>query len=205
MIADLQSYYFEKMYTQTKELVQSCYACFLTNKGTRHSKLGSYKSPDYPFQEINIDLAENLNPINNYAHLLVVQCALTDFILIYPLKSKQAEHVTHTLLHSVLMPFNVRRIHSDNGPCFRSTHWLEIMASLNIQIIASAALHPQGRGSIERQIGLIKQMLKKMLATRPTLNWEYLPFLIAKIMNNSVSTKTGFKPQEFVGLFIVRY
>ena len=96
------------------------------------------------------------------------------------------------------MPFNVRRIHSDNGPCFRSTHWLEIMASLNIQIIASAALHPQGRGSIERQIGLIKQMLKKMLATRPTLNWEYLPFLIAKIMNNSVSTKTGFKPQEFV-------
>ncbi|MBG0744848.1 MAG: DDE-type integrase/transposase/recombinase [Cylindrospermopsis raciborskii KL1] len=198
MIADLQSYYFEKMYTQTKELVQSCYACFLTNKGTRHSKLGSYKSPDYPFQEINIDLAENLNPINNYAHLLVVQCALTDFILIYPLKSKQAEHVTHTLLHSVLMPFNVRRIHSDNGPCFRSTHWLEIMASLNIQIIASAALHPQGRGSIERQIGLIKQMLKKMLATRPTLNWEYLPFLIAKIMNNSVSTKTGFKPQEFV-------
>jgi len=198
MIADLQSYYFEKMYTQTKELVQSCYACFLTNKGTRHSKLGSYKSPDYPFQEINIDLAENLNPINNYAHLLVVQCALTDFILIYPLKSKQAEYVTHILLHSVLMPFNVRRIHSDNGPCFRSNHWLEIMASLNIQIIASAALHPQGRGSIERQIGLVKQMLKKMLATRPTFNWEYLPFLIAKIMNNSVSPKTGFKPQEFV-------
>ena len=198
MIADLQSYYFDKMYTLTKDFVQSCYSCFLTNKGTRHNKLGSYKTPEYPFQEINLDLAENLNPIHGYEHLLVVQCALTDFVLIYPLKSKQAEHVTHTLLHSVLMPFNVRRIHSDNGPCFRSRHWLELMASLNIQIIASAALHPQGRGSIEKQIGVIKQMLKKMLATRQTLNWEYLPFLVAKIINNNVSPKTGFKPSQMV-------
>ncbi len=61
------------------------------------------------------------------------------------------------------------------------------MASLNIQIIASAALHPQGRGAIERQIGLIKSILKKMLATHQNLNWEYLPYLVAKIMNTSVS------------------
>ncbi len=102
MIGDLQSYYFEKMYTLTKELVQSCWSCFLTNKGTRQVKLGAYKTPDYPFQEITLDLAENLNPVNGYAHLLVVQCALTDFLLIFPLKSKQAEHVTNILLHSVL-------------------------------------------------------------------------------------------------------
>jgi hypothetical protein len=72
------------------------------------------------------------------------------------------------------------------------------MASLNIQIIASAALHPQGRGSIEKQVGVIKQMLKKMLATRKTLNWEYLPYLVAKIINNNVSPKTGFKPSQMV-------
>jgi hypothetical protein len=72
------------------------------------------------------------------------------------------------------------------------------MASLNIQIIASAALHPQGRGSIEKQIGVIKQMFKKMLATRKTLNWEYLPYLVAKIINNNVSPKTGFKPSQMV-------
>ncbi len=42
--------------------------------------------------------------------------ALTDFLLIFPLKSKQAEHVTNILLHSVLQTFDVKRIHSDNGP-----------------------------------------------------------------------------------------
>ena len=198
MIADLQNYYFEKMYTLTREFVQSCYSCFLTNKGTRQVKLGVYKTPDYPFQEISMDLAENLNPIEGYAHLLVVQCALTDFLLIYPLKSKQSQHVMSVLLHNVLQTFNVQRIHSDNGPCFRATQWLELFAALNIQVIASAALHPQGRGAIERQIGLIKTILKKMLATRPTLDWEYLPYLVAKILNNSVSSKTGFTPYAMV-------
>ena len=102
------------------------------------------------------------------------------------------------LLHNVLQTFNVQRIHSDNGPCFRATQWLELFAALNIQVIASAALHPQGRGAIERQIGLIKTILKKMLATRPTLDWEYLPYLVAKILNNSVSSKTGFTPYAMV-------
>ncbi len=46
MIGDLQSYYFEKMYTLTKELVQSCWSCFLTNKGTRQVKLGAYKAAE---------------------------------------------------------------------------------------------------------------------------------------------------------------
>jgi hypothetical protein len=41
-------------------------------------------------------------------------------------------------------------------------------------------------------------MLKKMLAIRTTLDWEYLPFLISKVMNNSVSPKTGFKPSSMV-------
>ncbi len=198
MIADMQNYYFNKMYTQTKELVQSCYSCFLNNKGTKQVKLGVYKTPDYPFQEISMDLAENLNQINGYAHLLVVQCALTDFILIYPLKSKKADYVMHILLHSVLQPFNVQRVHSDNGPAFRSTQWLELFAALNVQVIASAALHPQGRGAIERQIGLVKTIMKKMLATKTDLNWELLPYIVAKIMNNSVSPKTGFKPQAMV-------
>ena len=198
MIGDLQNYYFEKMYTLVRELVQSCYACFLTNKGTRQVKLGVYKTPSYPFQEISMDLAENLNPINGYAHLLVVQCALTDFLLIYPLKSKQANHVMNILFQNVLQIFNVQRIHSDNGPAFRSQEWLEFLASLKIQVIASAALHPQGRGAIEKQIGLIKTILKKMLSTRPTLNWEYLPYIVAKVINNSVSPKTGFSPNQMV-------
>jgi len=198
MLADMQSYYFENMYTITSKFIQCCYACFLTNKSTRKTKIGIYPTPSYPFEEISMDLAENLNPVNGYANLLIVQCALTDFTIILPLKSKSSNEVTRALMNSVLQQFNVQRLHSDNGPCFRSTIWLETMSAFNIRVIASSALHPSGRGQIERLVGIIKIMLKRMLAINSTLNWEYLPFLCAKIINNSISPKTGFKPQQMV-------
>ena len=72
------------------------------------------------------------------------------------------------------------RLHSDNGPCFWAINWLEAEAALNIQIISSSALHPSGRGHIERIVGIVKTMLKKMLAIRTALDWEYLLFLYQK-------------------------
>jgi len=198
MMADLQSYYFENMYTVTSSFIQCCYACFLTNKGTRKTKIGIYPTPSYPFEELNLDLAENLNPVNGYSHLLIMQCALTDFTIIVPLKTKSSTEVTRALMNTVLQQFNVKRLHSDNGPCFRSMAWLETMAAFNIQVIASSALHPSGRGQIERLVGIVKIMLKRILAVHSTLNWEYLPFLCAKIINNTISPKTGFKPQTMV-------
>ncbi len=70
----------------------------------------------------------------------------------------------------------MRRLHSNNGPCFRAINWLETVAALNIQVVGSSALHPSGRGHIERTVGIVKTMLKKMLAILTALDWEYLLF-----------------------------
>ena len=123
---------------------------------------------------------------------------MTDFTHIIPLKSKQSEAIARALKDSVLQIFNVKRIHSDNGPGFRSKEWLSTMAALNINMIGSAALHPAGRGQIERLVGTVKIMLKKMLSVQTSLNWEYLPYLCARIINSTVSPKTGFTPQSMV-------
>jgi hypothetical protein len=42
--------------------------------------------------------------------------------------------------------------------------------------------------------------MKKILATASsnTLNWEYLPFLVAKVMNHTITPRTGFTPVEMV-------
>ena len=37
-----------------------------------------------------------------------------------------------------------------------------------------------------------------MLAIKSDLNWEYLPYLCAKILNNTISPKTNFRPQDMV-------
>ena len=42
--------------------------------------------------------------------------------------------------------------------------------------------------------------MKKLLATASSdsLNWELLPFLVSKIMNHTVTPRTGFKPVEMI-------
>jgi hypothetical protein len=198
MMADLESYSFVNKYSVTKRFVSSCYACFLSYKGSKKQKIGIYPTPTRAFQEITMDIAENLNPINGHSHLLIMQCVFSDFVILYPLKSKTSHEISRIMLYGILQQFNVEKLHSDNGPGFREIKWLELMSALGIKVIASSALHPAGRGQIERLVGTVKIMLKKMLATQPTLNWEFLPFLISKILNTTISPKTGFKPVDLV-------
>ena len=40
--------------------------------------------------------------------------------------------------------------------------------------------------------------MKKLVATRPTYDWQLLPFIISKTINNTTSLKTGFTPAEMV-------
>ena len=110
---NLKSYYFNSKYRLIQKFVSCCYSCFLTHGPNRKTPLGNYPVPAYPFEEVSVDLAETLNTVGGYQNLLIVQCVLTDFILIFPLKTKTAKEVSTIFLHGVLQPFNVTKIHQD--------------------------------------------------------------------------------------------
>ena len=74
MLKDLNSYYFDNLHTVTKNFITSCYSCFLSYTGSRKQKLGVYPVPLAPMVECTADIAENLNPVKGYAHLLLVKC-----------------------------------------------------------------------------------------------------------------------------------
>lgn len=200
MLKNLESYHFNQKYAKVKRFVSSCYACFMSHGSNKKTKLGNYPIPEYPFEEVSVDLAESLNTVAGLSHLLIVQCVLSDFILIYPLKTKSAQEVCKVFLYNVLQSFNVARVHQDNGPCFRNLQWLQLMAALNIKIVNSSALNPSSRGKAERAVGQVKTLMKKLLSTASsnTLNWELLPFLVSKIMNHTITPRTGFKPAELI-------
>ena len=199
-LKNLTIYHFEHMYTKTKRFVNSCYSCFLQNSSSRKNKLGMYPIPEYPFQEISMDLCENLNKVGGFSHLLIIQDVLSEYISIFPLKSKTSTEMSRVFQHGFLQHFQVSRIHTDNGPVFRNSSWLSLMATLNIKIIDSSAQNPQARGKAERAVGMVKTLLKKLLATSSSnsLNWDTLPFLISKIMNNTVVPRTGYSPNVMI-------
>jgi hypothetical protein len=198
MLLNLDSYYFPNMYTVTRKFAQSCYSCFLSYTGNKKQEIGVYPLPSRPMEEIMLDLMENLNNVGGYSHILVVMCTLSDFVLLFPLKSKTSAEISRILLYSVCQPFQVRRIHSDNGPGFRSLQFLKELSAIGITVISSSALHPAGRGAVEKMVGTVKILLKKLTATKLDYNWDLLPYIVSETLNNTQSNRTQFKPSEMV-------
>ncbi len=200
MIENLKSYHFKNKYTLVRNFVGMCYGCFLTHRSSRKNILGTYPIPKHAFEEVSMDLAENLNEVRTFKNLLIVQDVLTDFLLIFPMKSKTSKELINIFMYSIFQNFNVKRVHSDNGPAFRNKEWLKLMAALNVKVVNSSANNPQARGKAERAVQLVKTTMKKILATASSgsLNWEYIPIIVSKVVNQSITPRTGFRPVEMI-------
>jgi hypothetical protein len=74
------------------------------------------------------------------------------------------------------------------------------MAALNVKVVNSSANNPQARGKAERAVQLVKTTMKKILATASSgsLNWEYIPIIVSKVVNQSITPRTGFRPVEMI-------
>ena len=200
MMADMDSYYFETKYSITKKFIKCCYACFLSHKSSRKSKLGVYPIPSRGMEEVAVDLAECLNKVNGFSHLMITKCALTNFTLIHPLQTKTAKEVSRLFLNAVLLPFDVKRLHTDNGRAFRAQDWLELMSLFDVKVINTSAINPEARGFVERTVGLVKLMMKKYLATASsgTLYWDLITYAVNKVINYTVDPSHGFRPAEMI-------
>ncbi len=56
-------------------------------------------------EEISMDLAENIGATRGYNHLLIVQCNFSDFLTIYPLKSKTNTEISRVLRDGIFQVF----------------------------------------------------------------------------------------------------
>jgi hypothetical protein len=147
-------------------------------------------------EEVSMDLIENLNKSGGCQHILVVKDALTDFVLLFPLKSKTATEVARVCKYGLFQQYNIKRLHTDNGSCFRQVEFLGLMAELKIEVINTSVHKPTARGFIEKEVHIVKTIFKKILASgsNKTLNWEELPLLVSILLNHTVSLRTGYKP-----------
>jgi hypothetical protein len=200
MMCDMESYYFEKKYTICKRFIRSCYACFLSHKSSRRSKLGVYPLPTRAMQEVSVDLAENLNKVSGFSHLLIVKCALSGFTLILPLVSKSSSEVNRTFKNCVLLQYSVQRVHSDNARCFRSMDWLKLLSAWGVTVINTSSINPSARGMAECEVNLVKLMMKKYLSTasHETYNWDMLTYICTKVINYSINPISGIMPAQMI-------
>ena len=196
MMKNLETYYYPALYTIVRKFASRCYGCFLMHSSSRKQLLGTYPIPEYPFEEVSLDLIENLNKSGGCQHILVCKCALTDFTLLFPMKSKTSSEVAKMLKAGLLQQYRVLRLHTDNGACFREKAFLSLLTELKIEVINTSSRNPAARGFVEAEVQIIKSLMKKILAGshHKTLNWEDLPLIISIMLNHIKSPRTGYSP-----------
>ena len=194
MQALMYNYYFPQKMEKIKNLAARCHPCALNNMNTRRHKSGTFPLPQNVFTTVYADLAENLNPSGGFQHLLIIVCALSGFLRVYPLKAKTSEQVLYHILYDIFQYFSVKYFVSDNGACFSDKHFLATLQVLGIKKIQIASLSPTSNGLCERNVAIVKKLLKKTLTTFDTYNWNTILPIVLKQYNSSICVKTNYSP-----------
>ena len=193
---------------QLQTYLKHCPECQL-NQTLRHPTYGELNpiaSPAIPFHTIAMDFIVALPFCDGMNVLLTLTCKFTKKKLLIPgFDEWTAADWANAFLIAVTghdwgMPVVII---SDRDSKFMSAFWQAIFAKLGTKLATSTAYHPQSDGQSERTNQTVEIALRFHLTTG-TDDWvSILPFLQA-CLNNSVSSVTGFAPNELAYGFRVR-
>jgi hypothetical protein len=152
------SVYWPGLRKRLEEKCMSCEVCLSVERANTKEPLMSMPVPEFPFEVIGVDPFEVEG-----RHFLAVVDYLTKWPVIRELQVVQSDSVIRAL-GEVFADFGLpSRIISDNGPQLTSRKFKEFVGSKGIEHVTSSPLHPSGNGQVERCIGTIKSMMKKMI------------------------------------------
>jgi hypothetical protein len=191
----LQSnYWWPKMRNQIEEELASCDPC------TRFTVVKSGYNPSQfimsagPWDHIQIDNSVHLPPSpDGFNTLLVVIDVFTGFILLRALKTTSAELVAHALW-DIFSIFGIPKIiQSDNGPEFVNDTIRALVKLTGMDHRLISPYNPRADGKVERSIGTVMGIIKKLLHGTTT-HWPlFVPFAQLSF-NNKVSSLTNSSP-----------
>lgn len=184
------------LHRETKKVLKTCDIC-------QRAKTVSLPSPGFEAiiptdvdDLISVDLYGTLpRSRGGVTCLLVILNVFTKYVTLYPLKRATAQVIVKRLREdyfvNVLKP---KRILSDQGTQFSSTHWKNALKEEGIQAVYSSVRHPQGN-PVER----VMRELGRLFRTYCHENhkrWAYEVENISEFLNNTIHESIGCAPVE---------
>jgi len=156
--------------------------------------------PSEPFEAVHIDFLYVTPSQQGNKYLLVLICALTGWIELWPCKSADAATVLHHLRVDVLARhLRTPRLISDNGSHFSADSLAQLVKELNTKHSFCAPYHPQANGKVERVNRTVLEMLR-IYAHDWQQHWDeddtITPLL--QHLRATISSVTGFAPYELL-------
>ncbi len=194
-------YRWKGMTKDVRDYVRTCRKCQINKATAKHKPFSTLTfTPPEPFDEVTIDLI-GPRPMSERgnAYALTMQCQLTKFVIISPIRDKEARTVAYALLHDLILVHGpVRVIRSDNGREFANEILTNLTEMLQIKHNRSVSFHPQSQAPLERNHGVLNNYLR-MYVNESADNWDEYAKFYALFWNISPLTHLGgYTPFELV-------
>ena len=178
---------------------RACHNCQMTNCNTHLNEIGTYPTTSRAMECVSVDYIENL-PANKYKfkHACVMTCYLTGVVIAVPTRTLESHEFLRIFLFNVYQIFSPRQILCDGAKAFLSTENLVVLASLGVRVLEASAHNARGKGSVERQNGLLKSAVMKTFGSKEDNGWVYALPAIVRQLNSTRSPKTGYAPIDLL-------
>ncbi len=158
-------------------VVQDCHACnvfTVTKKGYNPS---NFIHASGPWEHVQVDTSVHMPPSpDGHTTLLIVIDVFTGFVLLRACKSSTAEEIAYELW-DIFCTFGFPKIlQSDNGHEFVNDTLRALVKISGLEHRFISPYNPRADGKVERAIGTIVQVLKKMVHGSNRLWPLYTPF-----------------------------
>ena len=150
---------------KVKRYIEACHTCLKTKPKYKKNRPVYGRVPkDYaPMQDLSIDIKHMPITFDGYQYLLVITYDQTNFTIVTPLRSRDAQSVAEALIYRVIYLFGPpRQILCDEAAKFTSHIVQAILHMLNCKL---KVISPYNHGSskVERQIKSVIDIIVKHL------------------------------------------
>lgn len=189
-----QGYWWPGIRTDISNHLKDCDACtrYVVAKAGYHPS--SAITAKGPADHIQIDTSIHL-PESPDGHRALLVCidVFTGFVILRPLKTTTAEVVANELWSIFAIIGWPKVLQSDNGPEFVNEVLRALVKLIGIEHRFITPYNPRADGKVERSIGTVMLIIKKLL-NGTSNHWPLFVNFAQLTFNNKVSSLTGSTP-----------
>ena len=193
------SFYFPGAFELCKRVVTSCLLCQQGGNRNVGGKAPIYSLPiiSEPFHTVYIDIVGKINPpsAENHSYILTIMDSATHFVLAVPMKRIDSIEVAEQLMKQFDLVGYPKYIFNDNGGNLSSEIMVEIYKTFGITMKTIPVYWPR-TNLVERQHGIIKSILRKLVVDQPRQWHRFLDPLMFAI--RTTPNASGYSPFELL-------
>ncbi|XP_052562525.1 uncharacterized protein K02A2.6-like [Culex pipiens pallens] len=167
-----ESFFWPGMADQITNYVRNCEVCMEFSASQCKPPMTSHQIPEYPFQRVNIDLAE-IKQEGKRILMMVTADSFSDFVEVDLLADTKTKTIVAACKRNFARHGTPQVVVTDNGPQFSNEAWTKFANEWSFKHVTSAPYHAQGNGKAESAVKSMKQLFKKC-AKSGTDFWQAL-------------------------------